>query len=235
MKMEKKITTAKNIVNRLNNQGIYSSIGCTVFNFMNINRTVGDKSIVGYIFQDWLEAWFDKNNIYYRTNPNTQEPPDFYLNPKSDEIDLLEVKVFDITAGANFDLSNFESYCAKIEEQPLKLDADYLIFGYKLISGKLKIKKIWLKKIWEISCPSKAYPIKIQQKRNVIYNIRPAVWYGKNTTFKPFDNKKEFVKAMAQTLHKYKKTSAQAKSWYNKVCKHYKKQTGRDLFLNVQF
>ena len=116
---------------------------------------------------------------------------------------MLEIKCFDSSAGANFDLANFDSYCASLAQNPNRLFADYLIFSYELDGHRLKISDIWLKKIWEITCSSDAFPLKIQRKRGIIYNIRPATWYSKNPRFEPFLDWKQFVKALYETEKKY--------------------------------
>ncbi len=120
---------------------------------------------------------------------------------------LGEIKTFDATAVANFDLANFDSYCKSVAENPERADSDYLIFSYKLEKGLLSIENIWLKKIWEITCPSAAYPLKIQQKKKIIYNIRPANWDALNATFKTFSSKEDFIEALFETKKQYKGSS----------------------------
>ena len=55
---------------------------------------------------------------------------------------------------------------------------------------EFSIDNVWLKKAWEISSPSGKDPIKLQVKRNQIYNIRPCTWYSNRLKFQPFTNKK---------------------------------------------
>ena len=107
--------------------------------------------------------------LFFSTNHNTQEPPDFYIETKNKR---LELKTFDIEAGANFDVANFEAFCSLLEKDATFIDSDYLIFAYSLTNGILKIKKVFLKKVWEICCGSSNYPVKTQIKRGMIYNIR---------------------------------------------------------------
>lgn len=189
-------------------------IGRVVFSYHNIDVVLNDKSPIGYILQEWLGKWLTTKNILFSTNPNTQEPPDFFIGRKRRH---LELKTFDYEAGANFDIANFEAYCALTKSDPSVLDADYLILGYTLHDGDLKIKNMWLKKIWEISCPSERFPIKTQVKRDMIYNIRPACWYSKSPNYRPFKSKKEFVLAVYETLKKYPKTTKSADDWFKAV------------------
>ena len=49
-------------------------------------------SSVGQIIEEWLSAYMDEKNIYYRAQ-KLQESPDYFLNEKSDNTEWLEVKV----------------------------------------------------------------------------------------------------------------------------------------------
>ncbi len=147
--------------------------------------------------------WAEKQGFNIK-NPkkegNSQEFPDYYIG---DDNGFLEVKTFDSSAGANFDLANFESYCESVANIPNRVNSDYLIFSYELIESALTIKNIWLKKIWEITCSSERWPLKTQTKRNVIYNIRPATWYSSNPRYKVFASKEKFINALFETQKSY--------------------------------
>ena len=85
-------------------------------------------------------------NITFVEMDNTQEFPDFILDPFDRENNLLEVKAFNYDAGPGFDIANFESYCDSVRIKPYRLNADYLIFFYSMNDTEIKIKNIWLKK-----------------------------------------------------------------------------------------
>lgn len=192
------------------------------FTLNKLQVKVNDKNIIGNIIQDWLAEWFRHNSVDFSEAASTQEFPDFYLNVKDLTSDLLEIKAFDTSASANFDIANFESYCGSLVDNPYRINADYLIFGYTLVNGELCINNIWLKKIWEISGPSAAYPIKVQQKRKMIYNLRPITWYStKDKSAKPFKNKEEFINALSKTLLQYEKTSSDSIKWLSQVLEKY--------------
>lgn len=199
-------------------ESIIGSKGKITFTLNELSTEIDDKNIIGNILQDWLEAWLSHNSIEFGFAASTQEFPDFYLDPENKISDLLELKAFDMTASANFDIANFESYSSSLLTKPYRLNADYLIFGYRIINKEIIIENLWLKKIWEITGPSAAYPLRIQQKRGMIYNIRPINWYtnGKST-FKPFTNKDEFLDALHRTLLKYEKTAEASISWLDQV------------------
>ncbi len=202
----------------LDKEKILNSEGKILFTLNGLSTLVNDKNIIGNVLQDWLAEWMIKNEIEFVKPPNSQEFPDFYLDPSNPEANLLEIKAFDINAGANFDIANFEAYCSSLITKRYRLDANYLIFGYELIDGKLIIKNLWLKKIWEISGPSEAYPVRVQQKRGMIYNLRPINWFSEGRiTYKGFGSKEEFLTALHKTLLMYVKTSEQSIEWLKQV------------------
>ena len=62
-------------------------------------------NIISDLMQEWLEGWLKKNNIEYSANPNTQMPPDLYLDPEDLTHNLLEVKAFNYEATPAFDIA----------------------------------------------------------------------------------------------------------------------------------
>lgn len=214
----KKIITATQLFNDLKSINWSLTYGYITFTLNNINVTIDSTDTVGVTLQSWIKQYFLKNNIYFRENSNSQEFPDFYLG-NSNNSKLLEIKAFNYYKTPAFDIANFDSYCDSVVEKPYILDADYLIFGYNMdINGKITINDIWLKKIWEIAGESKKYPLKVQDKRSVIYNIRP------NTDFKkykptPFYSKQDFIKALYNTIYIYKGEKI-AREWYDKLPSH---------------
>jgi len=224
--------TAKELYDLLVNKNkLVGSNGIISFKLSDVSMNVKTKDVVGNIIQGWIGEWMKNEDITFEEPENSQEFPDFFLNPSNKKSDLLEIKTFDTERGANFDIANFEAYCRSLKEHAYRLDADYLIIGYSMDKfGVVKINNIWLKKIWEISGPSDAYPVKVQQKQNMIYNLRPIVWQSQSaTSFKPFKSKKEFVKAIYSTLLIYPKTMNISKNWLNEVSKNYKEHTKINL------
>jgi hypothetical protein len=199
--------------------GLLGAKGISSFELLGVTVKGLDKSVVGYVLQGWIAEWMREKKIYFRTPTNTQDPPDFYLTASNTE-GLLEVKTFDATKSANFDISNFEAYLQLLTDSPSHLDADYLILSYEADSqNEVSVKEIWLKKIWEITGPSAEFPIKVQQKRKVIYNIRPSSWSSSRARFKSFDTKEDFLKGLYWTLNAYRGAKA-AEAWrldFNKV------------------
>ena len=214
-------STAAQIYELLINNKITESVGSIKFDFLDISVKIKERSAIGDLFQEWFAEWLEINGIDYRTPNNTQEFPDFWLDSQSNKNNLLEVKTFDFNRSANFDVANFEAYCHSIKTKAYRLNADYLIFAYRLENGNFKIEKVWLKKIWQITGNSEQYPIKCQIKKGSIYNIRPISWYSPRAKFKSFNNRLEFVEALHQTLMQYPKTQISSKNWLDTVHQNY--------------
>lgn len=184
-----------------------SLVGGTNFTLGSISIQIEGKDGIGGLIEEWFGHWAEQNSFNVR-NPkkdgSSQEFPDYYIweEPKEYEA-LLEVKTYDADASANFDIANFQSYCASVAENPHRLDADYLIFSYKIHNGILRIHNVYLKKIWEITCPSERWPLKTQTKRGVIYNIRPSSFHSGRGRYLSFSSKEEFIEALFSTEEKY--------------------------------
>jgi len=213
----------------VNDYGIIGETGNIKFTVKDLSILIKTKDSVGNLLQEWLKAWFTENSIDFVENNNSQSFPDFLLNPDDYTKGLLEVKSFDFDRGPGFDLANFDSYCNSLLTHAYRLDSDYLILSYQMIDGQIGIKNVWLKKIWELACPSSTYPLKVQEKKNVIYNIRPSVWFSTRSRFKPFNSKEEFLSALNNTRYQYPQTRFKNGHWLNKVLRNYEEYTGETL------
>lgn len=136
---------------------------------------------------------------------------------------LLEVKAWNALNSPAFDLANFESYIQTIEEDPLKLDAYYLIMGYIADQGKIKINDIYLKNIWEVTGKGRNTPLTIQRKRGVIYNIRPVNFPKESAN--PYNDKLDFLNAIKETMVNYNTEKKDMDAWLNHVVTEYNKNT----------
>ena len=96
-------------------------------------------------------------------------------------------------------------------------------------NGVIIIKNVWLKKIWELTCSSDKWPLRVQAKKDVIYNIRPAIWYSKSSRYKPFKSKEEFLSALNDTRYQYPQTRHTNAHWLKNVIKNYQEHTGVSL------
>lgn len=207
---------------------IKDKIGSIEIKLGNIAAKYNGRDAIGDLLQEWIKEWMHSKNYYFRTRANTQEFPDFLLSD-SDTTDFLEVKTFHAKASPAFDIANFDSYCSSLLYIPERIEADYLILSYTMENSSLRIRDVWLKKVWEIISPSGPNPIKLQTKRGQIYNLRPCTWYSNRLRHQPFDNKVEFLKALAATHQHYEQCRTYRDNWYENVAKKYFENTGLKL------
>ena len=200
--------------------------GIINFSLKDLIISIETKDTVGNLLQEWLKAWMVREKVEFEENLNSQTFPDFYLNKDDHKSGLLEVKSFDFDRGPGFDLANFDSYCNSLLSNAYRIDSDYLIFAYQMEGSVINIKNVWIKKIWELACPSGPYPIKVQEKKSVIYNLRPSTWYSERTKFKPFSSKEEFLSALNGTRYQYPQTRHSNGHWMKNVIKNYQEHTG---------
>lgn len=221
---------------KLTGQELYSKLvdeykiigeqGVINFSLKNLTISIETKDTVGNLLQEWLKAWMANEKIEFEENKNSQTFPDFRLDTLDYKKGLLEVKTFDWDRGPGFDLANFDSYCNSLLENSFRIDSDYLIFAYQMEGSVITIKNVWIKKIWELACPSGTYPIKVQEKKSIIYNLRPATWYSDRNKFKPFTSKEAFLSALNETRYQYPQTRHTNGHWLKNVIKNYQEHTG---------
>jgi type II restriction enzyme len=229
MVTSQEITALELYTELVENFKIKEKIGSVEIKLGNVKAKYNGKDAIGDLLQEWLGEWMKSKKYYFRTKVNTQEFPDFLLHT-TDEKGLLEVKTFNAEATPAFDIANFSSYSKSLLVIPERLDADYLIFSYKMENSELSVDNIWLKKVWEIAGTSGANPICLQTKDKQPYNIRPVKWFSEKAKNKPFTSKLEFVTAISQTHEKYNVyTKSYNKNWLKIVSEKYFKNTGIKL------
>mgnify|MGYP000798059117 CR=1 FL=1 len=226
--------TAEEVYNKLvNDDKILEVKGQIRFYLGNVDIIVKQRDVVGNIMQEWLEGWLKKNGIEYKPNPNTQMPPDFFLDIDDTTKGLLEVKAFNNERTPAFDIADFNSFQSEIIEKPYMLHTKYLIFGYIMADdGFVTIKNLWLENLWSICRCMSDWPLNLQVKDNVVHKIRPAVWYSKgNLSFKPFESLEDFISAMEQTVYQNPKTRNISGTWLTNFIKSYKTYYGKKLII----
>lgn len=224
-----KLTSQDIYYSLVNDYQIIGEKGVINFSLKDLSISIETKDSVGNLLQEWLKAWLKKENIDFEENQNSQVFPDFYLDINDKKSSLLEVKTFDWDRGPGFDLANFDSYCNSLLTSAYRLNSDYLIFAYQMRGSEITIKNVWLKKIWELACPSSTYPLKVQEKKNVIYNIRPGIWYSQRSKFKPFNSLEDFLAALNETRYQYPQTRPTNGHWLKNVLINYQETTGFKL------
>jgi hypothetical protein len=213
----------------LENFGIVGSHGVIRFELHGVTINVESRDSVGNMIQNWFQDWLLINFPNALPNNLTQAFPDFFLDSGNKTNDLLEVKSFDIDRGPGFDIANFDTYCNSIIDHPYRLHSNYLIFGYQMVGSMITIKDVWLKKVWEITGSSGTYPLKVQEKKNVIYNIRPVIWYSSRSTFRPFPDLISFVNALNDTRYQYPQTRHLNAHWLRNLKNAYRAHYGSSI------
>jgi NgoBV restriction endonuclease len=199
------------------------------FTLKNLSVDIETKDTIGNLIQEWLKAWMTSEGLDFEENANSQTFPDLFLDVSDKKKGLLEIKTFDLDRGPGFDLANFDSYCNSLLTHSYRVDSDYLVIAYQMEKSEITIKNVWLKKIWELSGASGTFPLKVQEKKKIIYNIRPITWYSDRSTYKAFESKEQFLTALNETRYKYPKTHHDNAHWLSTVLKNYKTHTGSTL------
>lgn len=228
MAQKTKVTATEIYDLLLNDFHIKDQIGSVEIILGGISAKYHGKDAIGDLLQEWLGEWLRQKNFYFRQPLNTQEFPDFLLT-ESPNSGFLELKTFNADASPAFDIANFDSYCTSLLRIPERIDADYLIISYKMIDAQLSIDNIWLKKVWEMTSPSGQDPIKLQVKRNQIYNLRPCTWYSNRLQYQAFKNKIDFLQAIAETHSMYPQCDKYKENWLQIVKNKYFETTGVTL------
>lgn len=223
--------TAEQVYDRLLNVDKIKTVEGQIRFFLgDVDIIVRQKDVVGNIIQEWLEGWLRKNNIAFDANPNTQMPPDIFLNPEDHTKDLLEVKAFNYSASPGFDIADFKAYAQEIISSPYMLNTKYIIFGYSMsVDGIVTIKDLWLKSVWEICRSMEGWPLNVQYKNKVIHKIRPAKWFGTKSKFPMFQSMEHYLSAIEETLFDYPDTHGIAKGWRKKVVDAYNDFYGTNI------
>lgn len=224
-------TTIENVFNVLQNELAQDNKGKIQFTLADVSITVKQNNVVGNIIEEWIDSWLSEHDFDHIYNQG-QCSPDFWFDLENKNEKWLEIKSF--TGSANFDIANFMSYIQDVIDKPWKLYSKFLCIKYTMnkTSGIVTIDNVWLKNVWEISCPSSSWAIKVQDKKHVIYNLRPATWYStKSNGFKVFECLEDFLSALDYVIKTYPPTSSIGLTWRSRVAKSYKEYYGKDLII----
>tara|TARA_Y100000816_G_C26076610_1_gene566807 strand:+ start:202 stop:900 length:699 start_codon:yes stop_codon:yes gene_type:complete len=224
------------IKEKLIDQGIYEKKVKISMNFLDVDVESAVKDSFGYMFQGWLAAWFEKNNIFYSEPENSQSSPDFFIDKNDKKKGLVEVKCF--YKDPNFDLHGWEAFLNLLEEKPYHIDADYLIFEYDLDyeSNNFSIENILIRKIWETSKPMSSrsqiqWPINVQFKNQTLVNLRTCGKHDLINSNGTYYDRKSFLEAIQKAIEMYSKAREEHRDnkWFQNVSNKYKKITGSDI------
>ena len=224
--------TAQEIYDKLvNKEQIMAQKGVIRFHLGDVSIIVKRKDVVGNILQEWLEGWLTERNIDFLPNPNTQMPPDVFLDVNDKTKERLEIKAFNIKSSPAFDIADFKAFVEELVEHPYHLDTDFLIFGYVMNqeTGDVIVKNIWLKKIWEITKPMSTWPITVQFKNGTVQKMRPGNWNAKKEKFKLFESKEDYLAAFEETVYQCSETHSKGSQWRNRFSRSYKNHYGVEI------
>lgn len=215
------------VFNLLKEQLNNNRLGKISFKLSDFEITVQQNNVVGNILEEWLDKWMTNNDIDHEYN-HGQSSPDFWLNPDDKNADWLEIKSF--TGSPNFDIANMLSFIDEVISKPWKLNADYLCLKYSMDDyGIVTVDNVWLNKVWQMSCPSAKWAVKLQEKKGVIYNLRPATWYSSKADYKTFSCKEHFLSALDYVIKTYPSTADKGLNWRKNMSKAYKEHYKEDL------
>lgn len=231
--MGKMILTARDVYKKLIYEDQILTInGQISFSMGDVGIIVKKKDVVGNILQEWMEGWLIKRNVDFSPNPNTQMPPDIFLDTKNMKRNWMEIKAFNREAAPAFDIADFKAFVSELIEKPYHLDTDFLIFGYKMCesTGKVVVQDLWLKKIWEIMRPMADWPITVQYKNGRVQKMRPGNWYTTTRRkVRMFDSMIDFLSAFEQTVYQNPETHEQSTFWKQKFQKSYQNYYEKEI------
>jgi len=170
--------------------------GVITINIGGIPKISRSNDIIGNCVQEWIPQWLEDNGLKLETNPSSQTFPDFTTTIDGKNYDM-EIKCWNYNNNPAFDISNFDSFYREIYNNPAKLYAKYMIFGYSPTAHGFRIENIYLKSLWEITGKATKYPIGLQVKQRRPFAIRPISFHKPNS--KTFTDISEFVHAIYQT------------------------------------
>jgi hypothetical protein len=157
--------------------------------FNGVSLPIINPNLVGDLLEDLFYPFYKKTCSDFERGPK-QQPPDFYAGGRTFR---FEQKAFYGSPG--FDISNFTSFVNQLSE-PGGLEnkifkTKYLVYEYGVNGDDYIIKKFWLLNIWDLPSYDNKYPISMQVKKGMWYNIRPGVsssWSDKSKTPEKFIN-----------------------------------------------
>ena len=223
-----KKATSEQVFEKLQAQLKKNRNGAIKFELSGFEIIVKQNNVVGNILEEWLDKWMTEMGFSHDYN-HAQSAPDFWLDIDNHDTEWLEIKAF--TGSPNFDIANMMSYITEVIEKPWKLHSKYLCLKYKMDedTGIVTVSDVWLKSVWEISCPSAKWAVKVQDKKGVIYNLRPATWYSTSTSYPIFKCLEHFLSALDYVLKTYSPTAKIGMTWRKDVVKAYQKHFGQTL------
>ena len=215
MLVDPKTPEIKKICESLIGSKIKIGFTITLPNGENHSGEIDNCNIIGDCMEDIIYPFIKKHIPQFEKGPK-QASPDFY----NSKIWEWELKCFSNSPG--FDISNFNSYISQLEENLEKklYRTQYLIFKYNLKDEIITITDFKLCNIWEIINYEGKYPISLQCKKGMWYNIRPCSFDAMNAAYKkPIMFIKKICEAIDKSPNKLENKPSIINNIYNQFYK----------------
>jgi|TARA_R110002074_G_scaffold99353_3_gene214595 hypothetical protein len=215
MSVDPKTPEIKKICEKLIGSKINIGFTITLPNGENHSGEINNCNIIGDCMEDILYPFIHKHIPTFEKGPK-QASPDFY----NSKIWEWELKCFSNTPG--FDISNVNSYISQLEDNLEKkmYRTQYLIFKYNLKDGIIEINDFKLCNVWELINYTGKYPISLQCKKGMWYNIRPCSFNDMNAVDKtPIMFVKKICEAIDKTPNKMENKPRTINNIYNQFYK----------------
>ena len=194
----------KDICNKMVGAKIKFNYEITLQDEESVKDNLNNCNIIGDCFEDILYSFIKKKVKTFERGPKQNSPDYWNQNQQYD----WELKCFQNRP--NFDISNFTSYLYQLEKKDgvyKKLfSTNYLVFQYTNHESYTLIDSFWMLNVWDIIGYDTKYPITLQNKKGVWYNIRPSNhkdWNNKDKTPQKFIT--HFCKAIQECPNKIEK------------------------------
>ena len=184
----------KKICESLVGSEIKLSFTITLQSGMTCSGKINNCNIIGDCMENVIFPFIKKQIPSFQEGPK-QSSPDFYNG--DDKKWEWELKCFNNNPG--FDISNFNSYISQIEKNLEKklYRTQYMIFRYSFSNNIVKIEDFKLCNIWNLINYEGKYPISLQCKKGMWYNIRPCSFQDINSKNKTPDL---FIKQICKAI-----------------------------------
>lgn len=144
--------------------------------FKGRSLPIMNPNLVGDLLEDIFYPFYKEVCPDFEEGPK-QESPDFFGHEREFQ---FEQKAFYGSPG--FDISNFTSLIHQISKPGGLIKkifkTKYLVYEYGIEESAFVIKNFWMLNIWNLPTYHNLYPISMQVKKSVWYNIRPGTKAG---------------------------------------------------------
>jgi len=180
----------KNRCNELIGCKINIQFKMTFPNGDNQNGDINNRNIIGDCMENILLPFLQGELHTIEKGPK-QSSPDFYNRNKE-----WELKVFNGSPG--FNISNLNSYIEQLADDTYRklYRTQYLIFKYSIENQYIIINDFKLCNVWDIILYTGKYPISLQCKKGMWYNIRPCSFNDMGVNKNPSLFIKNIIKAI---------------------------------------